>query len=345
MSTFPPVEDALRRFFEKGNYVIHVFSERWHRGANRRTILILIIGGALFAYLYLSFIRPPDNFPVGELIAVPSGEALSTIASQLQAAGVVRDARALRLLITITGDQYKVRAGDYLFKEPRDVFSIARALVLGAYGLEPERFRVPEGATVMEIGEIFETRLQRFNADSFFAQAEDMEGFLFPDTYFFLPNASEATVIEAMRQNFDTHIAPLQPQIASSTLSLKEIVILASILEREAYNTHDRRMIAGVLYNRLEKDMALQVDATFAYTIGKGTFQLTKADLKSDSPYNTYVHKGLPPGAIGNPSLDSLQAALDPIDNDFIFFLADHRGVTHFCKTYACQLANKAKYF
>lgn len=345
MSTFPPVEDLLRRFFDTGNHLLDLFSERWHRGANRRTIIILIVGGALSAYLYLSFIRPPDAFPVGELVAVPSGESLAMISDELERAGVVRDARALRLIIMLTGDQYHVRAGDYLFKEPRDVFSVARALVLGAYGLEPERFRIPEGATVEEIGDIYGTRLLRFNAESFRTQAADMEGFLFPDTYFFLPNASEATVIAAMRQNFDTHIAPLQPRIASSTLSLKEIVILASILEREAYNTHDRRMIAGVLYNRLEKDMPLQVDATFAYTIGKGTFQLTRADLKSDSPYNTYVHKGLPPGAIGNPSLDSLEAAINPIDNDYIFFLADHSGVTHFCKTYACQLANKARYF
>ncbi len=345
MSTFPPVEVFLERCFSAGNRILDLFSERWHRGANRRTIIILVVGGSLFAYLYLSFVRPPDAFPVGELIAVPSGESLSTISGELEAMGVIRDARALRFLVTLTGDQHNVRAGDYLFKEPRDVFFVARALVLGAYGLEPERFRVPEGATVDEIGEIFDTRLQRFDKESFFAQAEEMEGFLFPDTYFFLPNASEATVVAAMRQNFDTKIAPLQPQIASSTLSLKEVVVLASILEREAYNTRDRRMIAGVLYNRLEKDMPLQVDATFAYTIGKGTFQLTRADLKSDSPYNTYVHKGLPPGAIGNPSLDSLEAAVDPIDNDYIFFLADHSGITHYCKTYACQLANKARYF
>ena len=91
--------------------------------------------------------------------------------------------------------------------------------------------------------------------------------------------------------------------------------------------------------------MPLQVDVTFIYTLGKGTFQLTMKDLVSDSPYNTYRYKGLPPTAIGSPSLDSLRAAATPIKNDYLYFLADHRGVTHFCKNYACQLANKAKYF
>ena len=102
-------------------------------------------------------------------------------------------------------------------------------------------------------------------------------------------------------------------------------------------------MIVAVLHNLQRIGMALQVDVTFLYTLGKHTFQLTNQDLLTPSPYNTYINKGLPPTAIGSPSLDSLLAAVTPIKSDYIYFLADHRGVTHYCKTYTCQKANKAK--
>jgi len=197
----------------------------------------------------------------------------------------------------------------------------------------------------MEMAALFDKQFERFDADNFLAQTKLQEGYLFPDTYFFLPNVTEDTVIQAMRQNFDAQIEPLLPQIASSTHPLSDIVIMASIVEREARNSADRRMISGVLWNRIDRGMALQVDVTFLYTIGKGTFQLTNKDLLTDSPYNTYMRKGLPPTAIGSPSLDSLEAAVSPTKNNYLYFLADHSGVTHFCKTYACQLANKARYF
>jgi len=242
------------------------------------------------------------------------------------------------------GTQRTVRAGDYLFKEPRGIFSIARAMSTGAFGLEPIRIRVPEGATTKEMAIIFGTRLERFNRDNFLTQARPMEGYLFPDTYFFMPNAKEDAVIQAMRQNFDSQIIEVQRLAEQSGKSLADIVILASIIEREARNSNDRKMISGVLWNRLEMGMALQVDVTFLYTIGKGTFDLTKADLASDSPYNTYVNKGLPPTPIGSPSINSLMAAVAPTKNKYIFYLADNFGVTHFSKTYAEHLRKKRLY-
>jgi UPF0755 protein len=276
---------------------------------------------------------------------VPEGESLQDIATTLYQDGVIRSPLMFRALVVVRGHEKSVHAGDYLFKEPLDIFSVARALSIGQYGLEPARIRIPEGATTKQMAIIFSSQLQRFNPDAFLAQAGPQEGYLFPDTYFFLPNASENTVIEAMRQNFDQKIATIQPQIASSTHSLQDVVVMASILEREAYNTQDRRMISGVLWNRIARGMPLQVDAAFSYTLGKGTFQLTMKDLITPSPYNTYINKGLPPTAIGSPSLDSLTAAVTPIKSNYLYFLADSHGVTHYCPTYACQLANKARYF
>lgn len=341
----PSLEQFLERAFDVGHRFLDALSLRWREHTNRRTIIIIILVGALTAYAYTEFIEPPEAFPVGRLVTIDEGTPLKAVALDLEKEEVVQSAFALRLLVEAMGGERKVHAGDYLFKEPRDLFSVARALVVGAYGLEPIRIRVPEGATVAQMARLFGPQLQRFDAERFLAEATPKEGYFFPDTYFFLPNATDKTVEEVMRNNFEIHVATIEREIASSTRSLDEIVVMASILEREAYNTKDRRIIAGVLYNRLARGMPLQVDVTFAYTIGKGTFQLTLSDLTSDSPYNTYRYKGLPPGAIGSPSLDSLLAAATPIKNDYLYFLADHQGITHYCKNYACQLANKRRYF
>jgi UPF0755 protein len=256
----------------------------------------------------------------------------------------VQSAFAFKIIAALTGNARTLHAGDYIFKEPKDIFSVVRAVSLGAFGLEPEKIRIPEGATTRSMAIIFKSRLLRFDSEKFLALAQPQEGYLFPDTYFFLPNADEDTVINAMRAEFDEHMKPYEAEIASSSRSLHDIITLASIIEREASRTDDRHMIAGVLYNRLAKNMPLQVDVTFLYTMGKNTFQLTRADLKSDNPYNTYVHKGLPPGPIGSPSLDSIDAAVHPDTHKYIFYLADNTGVTHYSRTYEEHLAKKRLY-
>jgi len=340
-----PFETLPERIFAALDRWQTNLSEKWRLHTNRRTILIFLIGGALATYVYMSWIQPPGNFPIGQLVSVPSGMTVTDVAESLKEQEVVRSPLAFKLLIMFLGTERNVRAGDYLFKEPRDVFSIARAISIGAFGLEPMRIRVPEGATTKEMSSIFSSRLQRFDPVNFLAQAQPQEGYLFPDTYFFLPNATEDTVIQTLRQNFDIHIAELENEIASSSRTLEEIVTMASIIEREARNSEDRKKISSVLWNRINKGMALQVDVTFLYTIGKGTFQLTMKDLTTDSPYNTYVNKGLPPTPIGSPSMDSLRASATPPKTDFLFFMADYRGVTHFCKTYSCHVANKIRYY
>ncbi len=341
----PDIERWVKRLLDVVDRIAKKLKLRWDEHTNRRTLAIALTLGAIAIGLYLFVIRPSDTFPVGELVSVPQGLSLSATAEQLKHDGVIRSALAFRVLVTIFGAERTIHAGDYLFDEPLDIFTVSRAIAVGRFGLEPYRIRIPEGASVEEVSKIFGNRLLRFSTDNFLAQAKPYEGYLFPDTYFFLPNATEDTVLQAMRQNFDSHVATIQGSIASSTHPLADIVTMASILEREAYNTSDRRLISGVLWNRMTRGMPLQVDAAFAYSIGKGTFQLTMKDLVTDSPYNTYVNKGLPPTPIGNPSLDSILAAATPTKTSYIYFLADRNGVTHYCKTYSCQLSNKARYF
>jgi len=345
---------ALKKFFRISDRLQADLSARWRVNANRRSTIIIAVVGLCIIGAYLTFVRAPSRFPVDELVTIPSGSTTGEAAQILKDASVVRSTIALRVIVRLFGSDKAVRAGDYLFKQPEDVFSVAHAISVGAFGLEPERIRVPEGATVKQMSQIFGTYLKRFNVEGFSAKAQSLEGYLFPDTYFFLPNANEDAVILALRQNFEQHLHASIEGMGSTTLSdliehsgksESDIVILASIIEREARNTKDRRLISGVLWNRLKLGMALQVDATFLYTLGKGTFQLTLQDLASDSPYNTYKNKGLPPTPIGSPSYDSLLAAVLPTKSKYLYFLADHTGVTHYCEDWACQSANKALYF
>jgi UPF0755 protein len=244
----------------------------------------------------------------------------------------------------LMGHQRDLYAGDYEFKQPETIFSVARALSIGAYGLVPVKIRIPEGATMAQMAPIFASELPRFNSANFLEQTSTDEGYLFPDTYFFLPDANEATVIQTMRQDFDGQIASIQPIIASSTHSLADIVTMASIVEDEAPDTQDREIIAGILWRRIAQGQALQADPTLVYAFGVPDSQLTIQDLQSDSPYNTYTQKGLPPTPIGSPSLDSLEAAAEATSSPYLFYLADKTGVTHYCKTFSCQAANERKY-
>lgn len=334
----------IRGFFYVFDTAEADLSSRWRPGANRRTSVVLAMLIVSICGVYAAFIRAPSYFPSGELVLVQDGVPLEELAENLEERAVVRSGLALRAVLLVTGSDRSVRAGDYLFKQPANLFAVARALATGAFGLEPVRITVAEGATVRTMASLYQSKLLRFNAARFMARAEKEEGYLFPDTYFFLPNATEETVMQTMRQNFDRQIEPYLEAIDASGHTVHEILTMASIIEREAHDYDDRRLISGVLWNRIEIGMALQVDATFLYQVGKNTFQLTLEDLATDSPYNTYVNKGLPPGPIGSPSLDAIQAAIQPTDNDYLFYLADMRGVTHYSKTYQEHLRKKRLY-
>jgi UPF0755 protein len=179
----------------------------------------------------------------------------------------------------------------------------------------------------------------------------DLEGFIFPDTYFIpvnrLPGQDiSQIIIQKALDNFSQKItAQIQEQAAASGLSFYQIVTLASIIEKESGTSQDRPKIAGVFYNRLKANMPLQSDATINFFTGKNDPQASLADIGINNIYNTYIYKGLPPGPICNPSLSSLLAAVNPTSSDYLYFLSDPKtGQAVFAKTYDEHLANKTKY-
>ncbi|MDZ4226130.1 MAG: endolytic transglycosylase MltG, partial [Patescibacteria group bacterium] len=225
------------------------------------------------------------------------------------------------------------------------VLKVARRVTSGDFDVEPIKITVPEGTSVRGITELLK-EVPDFDTQAFYELAQDKEGRLFPDTYFILPGEDPALVLQRFEDNFKAQVTQTQVALAVSAFGrpFEEVVVMASLLEKEANNSRDRRLIAGILWSRIELGIPLQVDAVFPYIIGKGSHNLSRADLRTDSPYNTYTNKGLPPGAITNPGLSAILDAVTPIETDYLFYLADRGGTTHYSVTYEQHLNNRAKY-
>src|ERR1041385_4178372 len=202
----PEIKKPLEKFFLLSDKIQMDLSERWRQHTNRRTTIILVVGALVALFFYIFFVRQPDDFPINALISIPSGSSLKEAAQILKDERIVRSSLMTWLVVTAMGYQKSVHAGDYLFKDPDNVFGISRAISLGRFGLQPTHITVHEGATTEQMAKLFKSQLQRFDAAKFISEAQPMEGFLFPDTYYFLPNATEQTVIDAMKQNFNAKL-------------------------------------------------------------------------------------------------------------------------------------------
>jgi UPF0755 protein len=316
----------------------------WNKHTNRRTILLLLTIAAFVSAFYAYINMAPTNFPAGKLITIPEGSNVRVASEILEREQVISSSWWLYRIIQIQGKAEKVYAGDYVFKEPLTLLQVAKRITSGAFGLEPVKIVIPEGSTAKEIGRLLEKKLMHFDHAAFLAEAEKYEGYLFPDTYFVLPNIKEADIIRVFKDTQTKRLEPLKNKIEASEYNLHEILTIASIIEKEESDKGDRHMIAGVIKNRLKIDMPLQVDATFLYILGKGTFGLSREDLKNQSPYNTYVHKGIPPGPINNPGIATIKAVLEPKAHPYLFYLADSEGTTYYSVTYEEHLAKKRIY-
>ena len=321
-------------------------SVRWSRKRFVRKKLFPITVGALVAMFifYAGVLAPPADFPVTALVKIHKGATLSEVAQHFKEEHLVRSGFMLKAAIVASGGQRSVIAGNYFFSGPQNVLTVARRLATGDFDIKPVRITIPEGANTREIAWILEDQLLAFDGEAFLKLAGEREGYLFPDTYFFIPGEEPEAILERMENNFVKQTATLQKEIALFGKPLPEVLTMASLLEEEAANLEDRRIIAGILWNRIKQGMALQVDAVFPYLIGKNSFNLTRADLKTDSPYNTYIHKGLPPGPITNPGLDAILAAVTPTKTNYVYYLSDRQGNFHYSVTYEQHLQAKTKY-
>lgn len=300
--------------------------------------IIALLGG------YYSLFSPPANFPSGSIVIIAQGASASLVAKELADAHVIAQPMLLNFILRISGESDSIQAGAYRFQTPQNLFSIAYRIVTGAYGIPPSRITFVEGTTVREMALRVAETFSALSADNFLKIGKPYEGYLFPDTYLFVPNTDAESIVKTMRANFTAKTAALSGDINASGHSLSDIVVMASLIEKEARTSANRRIVAGILWDRLKLGMPLQVDAVFGYIYNRDTYSPSLADLKVVSPYNTYLHKGLPPGPINNPGLDAIEAVLHPTKTNYLYYLTDPDGVMHYATTYAQHQSNQRKY-
>jgi UPF0755 protein len=288
-------------------------------------------------------------------LIVPSGASASEVARLLAQRRIILSSRLFELLARLRKQETDVRAGEFRFGPHRTLDEVLRELVTG--GAQVAAWvTLPEGFTSREIAAALADRslgrreaLEReFLHDSILVdgrRTRSLEGFLFPSTYL-VPTAATPKAIA--RQLTDQFRAELPRGAASRARRLGygvvDVVTVASLIEREAKADDERRLMAGVYYNRLRRGMPLEVDATIEYTFPQHKTVITRADLASDSPYNTYKHLGLPPTPIANPGRASLLAAFDPQPTPYLYYVYKGNGHHAFARTLAEHNANVARY-
>ncbi len=308
-----------------------------------RTILAGIIIGICFG-LIISTFEPPTHFPSQSLIAIPEDASAPTIAHTLKSNHLIRSETLFLLIARVAGTATHLSGGTYEFMRPVSVFTIASRVGRGEYGITTDRITFTEGMTVANMNDTLQASLPGFNSASFIAAASTSEGYLFPDTYFITPGTSEGDIVDRLQGTFGEKIASSSAAIDESPYTLHDIIIVASILEREAKSPEDMQHVSGILWNRLRIGMPLQVDAVFGYIHGKDGYTPTEKDLESNSPYNTYRNKGLPPTPIDNPGLTAILAAAEPQNTKDLYYLTGTDGLMHYAQTFDQHKINRARY-
>lgn len=287
-------------------------------------------------------------------VVIDRGSTFGEIARELVAAGVVGNVTTFRILARSRGQEAAVRAGEYRFVAHLTQSEVLHALVTG--GAQVAAWvTIPEGFTAAQIARRLQKEgigaagpfLRDFTQQSIVIDGtatKGLEGFLFPSTYLMPLGASPQQVVAPMIAEFFKELpADARERARALRVTIPQAVTVASLVEREAKTETDRPRIAEVIYNRLRIGMPLQVDATIEYALPAHKSQLSYADLKIDSPYNTYAHPGLPPTPIANPGLPSLEAALHPSNGDDLYYVYCGSGRHSFAKTLAQHQANVAR--
>ena len=288
-----------------------------------RKINFYLLGAVTFLVLcFFFFLSAPGDFPPGAVIRVEKGSSLRSVSSILKREHIIRSRAAFEFFVIIFGGEKRIVSADYLFADKLPVWEVALRIRWGTHRLAPVSVTIPEGFDVKQIGDTFALRLTNFNKAEFLLKATDKEGYLFPDTYFFLTDANQDDVLKSMSDNFNKKVAPLSEEISSSGKTEKDIIIMSSIIEREAKGDADRGVISGILWKRIKIGMPLQADA---------------------AP-ETYKTRGLPDHPIGNPGLKAIKAALHPESSPYLYYLHDKDGNIHYAKSFGEHRQNILKY-
>ncbi|MCD5381278.1 MAG: endolytic transglycosylase MltG [Candidatus Pacebacteria bacterium] len=302
-------------------------------------LTILTLSAATALYWHLSNLNlPGESFPVYQSIVIEQGTDVREITRILESEGVVQSGDLLYYAIAIFYEPTDLKASNYVFDQPITTYEVAKRLTEGDFDTDLIRLTHYEGERVTLFAERASKQLPNFNAEAFVLAAEPLEGRVFPDTYFVPLTFTDAELLELTLETFLSKTAGLEQQILEHPLTLSKILVLASIIEREANTMESKKLVSSVLQNRIEIGMALQADASVEYILDKPLNKLTPEDLKVDSPYNTYLNVGLPPTPIGNPGLDAIEAVLNPTESEYFYYITGNDGEFYYSATYAEHL-------
>jgi UPF0755 protein len=326
-------------------------------------LFLLLAAAAIAGYVYFQqqLNIPHASATAGQVFEIPPGIGVRRVIKLLHERDVIRNDNLALAYIAISGNRRGLKAGEYRFDKPMTIPEVIGKLARGEIYFH--RFTVPEGLTVAEIGKVWEA--QGFGKAAEFAQAASdagslvqdlegngkpsLEGYLFPETYSFPSRITARKAIETMVGRFRSVIDQLEKKNPSENwpLTVRETLILASLVEEEARVDEERELIASVFINRIKKNALLQCDPTVVYALeraNKYRGSLLSADLQFDSPYNTYRYPGLPPGPISNPGRRSLEAAAKPASTAYYFFVRTTEGRHTFSETFAAHNRAVAAY-
>lgn len=295
-------------------------------------ILIILIAGYSLYQWSLKPVSPKTTDL--EVFVIPQGQATSTIGKRLKQANLIKSDLAFKLLVDQKNYSNRLQAGDFQLSPSMDLETIIESLTHGSLDFW---ITFPEGLRVEQLANLLAQKTANFTKNDFITTAKPYEGRLYPDTYLIPQTASAQDVVDLLVATFDQK-SPTQD---------KTNIILASLIEREAKHQKDRPLVASVLHNRLQINMALQIDATLQYVKGTPTDWWPTplvADKKLNSPYNTYQNAGLPPGPIANPGFDALSAAANPATTDYLYYVSDSGGYNHYAKDLAGHEQNIDQY-
>src|SRR5687767_10701155 len=313
-------------------------------------LTVVAIGGAVVAgYILWGRVHEPyKGYDAAEqFVQIPTGAGAGEIQRRLIDAQVVRDSLTLRAALRWTGSSRALKAGEYRFDRPMSALEVVDKLARGdVYG---RRITFPEGLTIQEMGVIYQAR-EFGPARDFVAaarnaalirdldpEAPDLEGYLFPETYSLPRGTPAARLMAMMVDRFRaSYTEELQARAREQQLTTRQVVTLASLVEKETGKGEERPLVAAVYRNRMRIGMGMQADPTIVYALqkaGRYDGNIRREDLSIDSPYNTYRHAGLPPGPIASPGKAALEAALAPADVDYLYFVSRNDGSHVFAET------------
>ncbi len=309
-------------------------------------ILLLILLISILSWWNQAIKSPDPSDKTIITFTIIRGEKIKVIADHLQKQGLIRSSLAFFILSRFGGLDDKIQAGEFRLNSAMDLITLSNTLT---HGTADTQITIPEGWRNEEIAMML-TRQLDIPENEFLKLAR--VGYMFPDTYQIPKDASVNDITNILLSTFDKKVNPIiQPRLKDKKISLDEVVIIASLVEREAKYQEDRPLIASVILNRLDLKMKLDIDATVQYALGYQTKEktwwkkeLALEDLDIDSPYNTYKNNGLPPTPISNPGIAAIEAVLNAPSTEYLYYIADKSGKSHFAKNINEHNFNIAKY-